>query len=389
MNAKKPIGPLLLLLAACFIAIAMHAAKEGAAETPATVQYSDPISQMLETIRVKHKFPALAAVVMVDGKIVVTNAVGFRKSGGPEAVTINDKFHIGSVTKSMTATVAAMLVEQGKISWTTKIGESFADLGDGLHPDYRGVTLEQLLAHRGGAPGKAPPQLWRQAWNASGTPAEQRRDFVKGLLALEPEAKPGSKHIYSNQGYTIAGAMLEKAAGMPWEDLMRAKLFEPLEMKSAGFGPPATPGQVDQPWGHSKRAFRGLEPVPPGPKADNPAAIGPAGTVHCSLPDLARYVLLHLAGEKGGSGLLKAESFKKLHASAGDDYALGWMVLDRKWAGGPALMHNGSNTMFYVVVWMAPAKNCAVIVAANLGVDEAFSGCDEAAGKLIQQFFPK
>ena len=52
-------------------------------------------------------------------------------------------------------------------------------------------------------------------------------------------------------------------------------------------------------------------------------------------------------------------------------------------------MHNGSNTMFYVVVWMAPEKNCAVIVATNVGIDAAFDGCDEAAGKLIKQFFPK
>ena len=67
-----------------------------------------------------------------------------------EAVTVNDKFHIGSVTKSMTATVAAMLIERGKISWTTTIGDSFPDLGDQLHPDYRPVTLEQLLAPRSG-----------------------------------------------------------------------------------------------------------------------------------------------------------------------------------------------------------------------------------------------
>jgi hypothetical protein len=86
---------------------------------------------------------------------------------------------------------------------------------------------------------------------------------------------------------------------------------------------------------------------------------------------------------------LKAASFKKLHTSAGDDYALGWVVLERGWAGGRALMHNGSNTMFYVVVWMAPERNCAVIVATNVGKDQAFAGCDEAAGNLIQQFFPK
>jgi len=52
-------------------------------------------------------------------------------------------------------------------------------------------------------------------------------------------------------------------------------------------------------------------------------------------------------------------------------------------------MHNGSTTMFYVVLWMAPEKNCAVIVGTNVGIDAAFAGCDEAAGKLIKQFFPK
>ena len=98
-----------------------------------------------------------------------------------------------------------------------------------------------------------------------------------------------------------------------------------------------------------------------------------------------------MAGERGESKLLKAESFKKLHTAVSDnhDYALGWIVLKRPWAGGRALMHNGSNTMFYVVVWMAPDKNCAVAVATNIGGDGASTGCDEAAGKLINQYFGK
>jgi CubicO group peptidase (beta-lactamase class C family) len=131
--------------------------------------------------------------------------------------------------------------------------------------------------------------------------------------------------------------------------------------------------------------------VPPGPRADNPLAISPAGAVHCSLGDLAKYAAFHMAGERGESKLLKAESFKKLHtAVAGNnDYALGWVVLKRSWANGRALMHNGSNTMFYVVVWMSPDKNCAVMVASNIGADAASAGCDEAAGKLINQYFGK
>jgi CubicO group peptidase (beta-lactamase class C family) len=94
-----------------------------------------------------------------------------------------------------------------------------------------------------------------------------------------------------------------------------------------------------------------------------------------------------MAGERGASKLLKADTLKKLHTPAGDDYALGWGVSERKWAGGRTLSHSGSNTMFYVVVWMAPEKNCAVIIASNIGVNDAAAGCDEAAGKLIKQFF--
>ena len=355
------------------------------------IEYSDAVSQMLETIRVKHNLPALAAAVVVDGKIVMTNAVGFRVNGGTEKVTVDDQFHLGSVTKSMTATVAAMLVEQGKISWTTTIGEIFPELKSEIHPDYLGVTLEQLLSQRSGAPGDAPADLWADVWAATGTAAEQRLAFIKGILARQPEAKPGTKFIYSNQGYAIAGVMLEKATGKTWEDLLRSMLFEPLGMTTAGFGAPASLDKVDQRWDHTKTQSSEIEAVPPGPRADNPLAISPAGAVHCSVGDLAKYAAFHMAGERGESKLLKAESFKKLHTVAvgNDDYALGWMVLERSWAGGRALMHNGSNTMFYVVVWMAPDKNCAVIVASNVGVDEAFAGCDEAAWKLIQQYFWK
>jgi len=359
-------------------------------ETPA-IEYSDPVSEMLEDIREKHNFPALAAAVVVDGKIVVTKAVGFRKNGGTEKVMVNDKFHLGSVTKSMTATVAAMLVEQGKSSWTTTIGEAFPELKSEIHPDYLAVTLEQLLSQRSGAPGDAPPDLWRKAWAADGTAAEQRLAFIKDILARKPEAEPGSKFIYSNQGYTIAGVMLEKATGKTWEDLLRSMLFEPLAMTTAGLGAPASVDKVDQPWGHTKTLLSGVEAVPSGPGADNPVAISPAGAVHCSVGDLAKYAAFQMAGERGESKLLKAESFKKLHTAVADnhDYALGWMVLKRPWANGRALMHNGSNTMFYVIVWMAPEKNCAVIVASNIGVNEAFEGCDEVAGKLIEQYFGK
>lgn len=382
----------ILILATVVLLLAtlvqMHG-NNAAVPTPG-ISDADPLSQTLDRIRLKHQFPALTAAVIVDGEIVATSAVGFRKQGADDQVTADDKFHIGSITKSMTATIAAMLVEQGKISWTTTIGESFPELEDRIHAGYSAVTLEQLLAHRGGAPGSPPPLLWAKAWSATGTPAEQRMSFAEGILARKPEATPGTKHIYSNAGYTIAGVMLERAAGETWENLMQTMLFESLGMTTAGFGAPATLKKTDQPWGHTKKALFGIDPVAPGPRADNPAAIGPAGTVHCSTGDLAKYAAFHLAGARGENSALKPETFRKLHTPADDDnYALGWVVLERGWAGGTAFMHNGSNTMFYALLWIAPERNFAAVATTNFGGDGAFAGCNEAIEEIIREFLEK
>jgi CubicO group peptidase (beta-lactamase class C family) len=338
----------------------------------------------LEAIRMKYNFPALAVVVVKDGIICDRTAVGIRKVGDPTPVTTNDEFHIGSCTKSMTATLAAMFIEEGKLRWDTTIAEVFPELKGKMDKQYETVTVEQLLQHRGGVPSKPPADAWMRAWKQEGTPVEQRMEFVTAVLSQPPEAAPGTKMIYSNQGYAIVGAMLEKIAGRPWETLITEKLFKPLHMDSAGFGPPGTPGQVDQPWGHVRRF---LVRVPS--QKDNPPAISPAGRVHCSLDDLARYAIFHMQGERIG-GLLKPETFRKLHTPPdGGDYACGWICVKRGWAGGDALTHSGSNTMWYVVMWLAPEKDFAVVVGTNTGEANAAKGCDDAAAAMIDQWLAK
>jgi hypothetical protein len=84
---------------------------------------------------------------------------------------------------------------------------------------------------------------------------------------------------------------------------------------------------------------------------------------------------------------LKPETFARLHepaAGAGQAYAMGWIVCDRGWGGGRVLMHAGTNTMWYAVVWMAPKRDFAVLVATNQGGDRAATACDRAAWALIQ-----
>lgn len=355
---------------------------------PSSIHSREPqdVSQQLETIRDDHDIPAIAAAVVDEGQLVAVGVAGVRNAKVPVHVTMNDKWHIGSITKSMTASVAAMLVEEHKLRWNSKISEVFSELGDAIEDDWRDVTLEQLFYHRGGAPHDPPGGLWKAALAQRGTPTEQRYAFVKGLLAREPAVKPGTRWIYSDSGYAIAGAMMERVTGTSWEELLKTRLFDPLGMTSAGFGPPSEPDKLDQPWGH-----RGYDapyrPVSPGPDADYPPAIGPAASVHCTIADLAIYANWHVAGARGDARLLTAESFRKLHTpAAGQDYAMGWAITKRKWAGGIALMHSGENTMFYATMWLGPGENTAFVAAANADSPDAQQACEEAIRRLINEF---
>ncbi len=159
--------------------------------------------------------------------------MGIRKWGDPTPVTTNDVFHIGSCTKSMTATLTAILIDEGKLRWDTTIAGVFPELKGRMAKQYEAVTVEQLLHHRGGAPGEPPAAAWKRAWEEHGTPTQQRREFIEAVLSQPPETAPGTKMIYSNQGYAIVGAMLEKITGTNFEALMAEKLFKPLHMDSA------------------------------------------------------------------------------------------------------------------------------------------------------------
>ena len=349
------------------------------------------LDDLLEPIRTAHHLPALAAAVVRGDETVAMGTVGFRRDGGPERVTLNDKWHIGSCTKSMTAALAAMLIEDGPWRWDTTLPELFPELASSMQAEWRGATLEELLTHHGGAPHELTENgLWGRLCERAGKPPREQRDYLTRelLTRQKPAAPPGTKYIYANAGYALVGHAIELKLDRPWEDALRERLFRPLGMASAGFGAPATVGMVDQPWGHSGGSGVPLVPVPPGRNADNPAAIGPGGTVHASIGDLAKYVAWQLRGARGEGRLLKPETFKKLHTRfVGDgDYACGWAVGERSWGGGEVLSHAGSNTMFYTVIWLAPRKDFAVVVCTNVGGDDGTKGTDAAAGVLIQRF---
>ena len=112
----------------------------------------EDLNDLLEPIRQKYELPALAGGIVHAGELIGLGAVGVRRVGSPERVTVQDRWRLFSCGKAMTATLIALLVEEGVLSWQTTIGEVFPDLLGTIDAAWQAVTVEQLLAHRTGLP---------------------------------------------------------------------------------------------------------------------------------------------------------------------------------------------------------------------------------------------
>lgn len=344
-------------------------AEEAAHPTP------EDLKDLLAKIRKESGLPAIAAAAMKDGVLLGLGAVGVRRKGSPTPVTASDKFHIGSCTKSMTATLIAMFVESGKLNWKQTLAEIFPERAGKMHEKYRTVTLDSLVTHRSGSRANGP-------FNSPKLPlVTQRLAYLDSVVNNAPEFESGSYH-YSNAGYIMLGAVLERVSGQPWETLIQQRLFRPLGMKSAGFGPPSRPNQLDQPWGHVLKDGKFLPRY-----SDNPAGLGPAGTVHCAMADYMKFADFHASLGKRPAGLLSADSFGKLHQPpAGATYAKGWGTGKRTWAKGRTLSHSGSNTMNLFVVWIAPEINFSMAAATNAVGENTDAVLDKIIGELVREY---
>jgi CubicO group peptidase (beta-lactamase class C family) len=341
------------------------------------------LDSILDAIRVKYKLPALAGAVFSTDGITEMAATGVRKAGTDVPVTINDLWHLGSDTKMMTALLAGSYVAEGKLSWNDNVLFFFPQLTDKIAPAIKDITIAQVLHHEAGLSENL--SLWSRTF-LSGTPSEQRLQAVATILKY-PTYSPGTYH-YANNDYILIGAILEKIGGKPWEDLIRERIFQPLGMSSVGFGGLGTRGQIDQPWPHSGT---GNPMLMNGPSIDNPEYVNPAGRVHCTMQDWAKFLIDQLKGGSGMKALLPNEIYTAMQTPAPPgDYGFGWEVLDRPWAGGKALTHAGSNTMNYCVCWLAPAKKFGVLVCTNQGASDATSkACDEASWAMTQRYLVK
>ncbi len=345
---------------------------------PPPATHATGFATLLDSLRYALDVPALAGAIVTDDSILEADAVGCRRYGGAANVTTDDQFHIGSDTKAITAALLGALVDDSLVDWTTTLATIFPEYAATMRPEYRDVTLRDVLSHSAGF--RRDPSLTLHTT----TPMDQRAEVVRWALGQPPVTARGV-YLYSNLGYIIAGAIVEKLTGRLYEELVVERVLQPLGITTAGFGPMGTPGLEDEPLQHTTSHA----PIEPTPDADNPPIYSPAGRLHMSIGDWARYIRWVLAAEAGHQTLLRPATAAMLTTGVAPDgnggyYALGWGVVDRSWAGGRTLTHSGSNGFNYADAWLAPGMRFGIIVASNQGPGVATDPLDPASSRLIQ-----
>ncbi len=357
-------SPSSLLLVLVFFGIISSCSEDG-------IQQYEDIQELVNLTVSRENIPGMIAAIIDSTGILQIESAGVRKMGSLDLVSLEDHFHLGSCTKAMTSALIATLIADNQLQWETTLIEVFPDLKDTIHQDYHHITIHQLLTHRAGLE-KDPSDLAIQYGNPD---IKDRRYLYMIDILKEPNQIIVGTYHYSNLGYCIAAVMAERITGLSWEVMINDRIFEPLGMGSAGFGPPGTSGQIDQPWGHHKEDGKWVSS-----QLDNVEEIGPAGRIHCSIQDWARFLALLL--KQDDTSILERDQLDKLIEPIGD-YACGWWVVQRDWGNGNVLTHGGSNTMWYVSVWIAPEINRAFIVGTNSHDSKTIENCDNVMGWLI------
>lgn len=363
-----------LAAALVFCALAASAASAARAQEP-------DLQVTLTAAMRETAVPAVGVLVIRDGQVAGQAARGVRRLGQPDPVGPGDRWHIGSNGKSMTATLVARLVERGQLSWDAPLSALLPELAADMRPEYRAATLQDLMSHRAGLPENISDMAFFATFATDARPLpEQRLAYLRRALAEPPAGPARDAPSYSNTGFLLAGAIAERAAGKPFEQLMQEEVFAPLGMTSAAYDQIAAPGEII---GHvDGRLADRAEDL-------NPPMFSPAGGVRLTLEDWAKFCIDQMAGEQGRGKLLTAESYRRLHRGQGETRsALGWGAAPSPMGlKGPALSHSGSDGNNFAVVLLFPETGNGVVTAANaadsMGGDKAVMAATRAVAATL------
>ena len=334
------------------------------------------LQEKVESVRQDAGLVALGAVVVdADGDVLGLAVSGERRKGSGDAVQPDDAWHIGSNTKMLTALLYGRLVEQGEAEWGATLPELFPDLAEDMDPAWQDVTIEQLFSHRSGLAAN-PGAIWfLTSRDADKAVEAQRTELARKYLSKAPDGKVGAFR-YSNLGYMIAGAAIDRIAEHQGYENYEALFLATLvpEGEGWGFGPPQEGIE-----GHARNLFGQWKAKGKGTAADNPAALGPAGTLHVPLVSHAVFLSQFLTPGPTEEKLMTP------YPDADSDYAFGWgMIPPGKL--GPVLGHSGSNTMWLSTIHILPEQGLVIIVNTNSFSQKAASALNGFSAELAASY---
>ena len=311
--------------------------------------------------------PALGAALVGRDGLLELDVVGVRVRGSDDPVAEDDRWHVGSCGKSMTAALYARLVEGGDAEWGSRLPDLFPDLAGAIAPGWSAITIDDVFVSQAGLPANLSRAKMKAAFLDTRPLREQRTDVIAAALARPPR-RPG-RFLYSNLGYIVIGAAIERITGLEFESALTTHVFAPLGISSGGFGPPPLL------WGHEGRMLalgrlglfdlgRGGPAVPERAESDNPAIMSPAGRMHLTLADWAKFQRVFL--DRGG-GFLRPETVERLltpAAGRGQRQSPGWAP-----AGGlgASLGQQGSNARWVATALIDESRERTAMVVCNEG----------------------
>lgn len=330
--------------------------------------------------------PSMSASVYKNGILVFDFAYGIKDINSKLPVSSDDPYHIGSITKSMTATMIGYLVEENKLSWKTKIIDIFPNL-DSLKTDYTQASLIELLSHSSGLVDIFTAEDWRTITYDTINKNQQRVDLMVKSLSNKQNRQRGKEWNYANVNYTIAALMVSEVTNLSWESLMQIYIADKVNI-SFGYGWAEDTNTKKVPKGHVKFNNE-YEVWGPNHPHKIPVSIQAAGDIYMKVSDLAKYGYFHIKGLNGEINKLSQENFKILHKDILENYALGWNILPK----GTKSLHNevqhqhlGSGGTFKSVIAIFPEENVSIAIIHNGGGN--ITPIVYALGKLGKIFVP-
>ncbi|MCX7172730.1 MAG: serine hydrolase [Proteobacteria bacterium] len=341
----------------------------------------DALQETLAQGVVRHGVPGASMAVLHTGRIHSV-AAGVLNVETGIAATPDSVFQIGSVTKSFTATLAMMLIEEGRLALDDLVVAHLPDftLADGGANAARTIRVKHLLCHVNGIDGD------RIEDTGNGDDAVEK--FIAKLHDCQLLHPVGAFFSYSNVGYNVLGRILEVVEGKPWDRILRERLLQPLGLTSAVTSAGESNAERTA-VGHESDAQGNLKLSTFGfaPKSN-----GPSGTMLAmSAPDLLRFARFHMDGvTEDGRRLLTPASLqlmRQAHVDIPQSYrysgwGLGWMLFD--WNHQGAFGHDGGWAGLSAYLRICPRSKLIAVLLAN-GGDAALLMRD-AVGPILAEY---